>query len=201
MFFRAKSDPKPNQISSHILSKIELVQWNISRYDAIRNSTASRASLLVSADALLLTGSALLLNFYAQGAGGDWLRDASNVAFLLVFTATLVALISSIWFCVGAIAAYKTSKTSRNEFTESIPSRFLFNWGDTLRAGRKYEEFYSHLIRLSDDDILQAASTELWTAVYQHARKHRNLRMGIRLFRASLVFFVLLAVVTVAHRF
>ncbi|WP_344450994.1 hypothetical protein, partial [Actinocorallia aurantiaca] len=103
--------------------------------------------------------------------------------------------------CVGAIAAYRSKKTSRQIFREELPSRFIFNWGDTLRSSASYEAFYAKLTSRSNNDILRSASAELWTVIFQHSKKHKNFRMGVRFFRSSLILFLLLFVSAMMRRF
>jgi hypothetical protein len=182
--------------------KLTLVQWNIARYDQIRSSTGSRASLLVSANALLLTGATILFSNYnnIERPTGCW-QSFVTTAFIVALGATLVFTLLSVWFCVGAISAYKTRKTSRRIFRDKMPSRFIFNWGDTLRLGAGYENFWTKMQGLTRSDALNAASAELWSAIYQHSKRHGHLRKGIRLFRISLAAFFLLASMAVIHRF
>ena len=183
-----------------IAFSLELVEWNIGRYDQIRSSVASRASLLVSANTLLLAGVALLLSIYNPNPDGEKLSFIL-IAFFVLLVATLIFVLTSIWYCVDAIAATRTRKTSRQTFKGVLPDRFLFNWGDTLRNNAAYEDFATKLRKSSPSEILEAALAELWTAIYQHSVKHRSLRWGIRYFRLSIILFFSLAVVTAAHRF
>jgi hypothetical protein len=201
MFRRVAHEKQTADASLDVPLKPDAIMWHIARYDGIRDSTASRASLLVSANALLLAGTAVLLSFYGDIALKGKVNIVIGAAFLSILGATLLVIGASIWFCVGAVAAYKTRQTSHFKFASSVPSRFLFNWGDTIRSSRDFEGFYKQLIGQSEEDVLRAAASELWTALHQHAKKHRNLRIGIRLFRAALILFIVLAAVVTIHRF
>jgi hypothetical protein len=181
---------------------LDLVKWNITRYDQIRASTASRASLLVSANALLLAGTTLLLNGYdISDAHKNWKQHAITICFALAVVTTFTSIAISIWYCVGAVSAYKRRRTSRQVFRNKLPSRFIFNWGDTLRTSEDFQAFLSTLRSSTSEDTLKAASAELWSVIYQHSTKHRSLRMGIRFFRFSLLAFVALAIMALAHKF
>jgi hypothetical protein len=203
MFFSHQKKSADDVLSDDWLEdKLTLVQWNIARYDQIRSSTGSRASLLVSANALLLTGATILFSTYndiEQPAG--WWQSFVTTAFIVALGVTFIFTLLSVWFCVGAISAYKTRKTSRRVFREKLPSRFIFNWGDTLRLGAGYENFWTKMQGLTRSDALNSASAELWSAIYQHSKRHGQLRKGIRLFRISLVSFFLLASMAVIHQF
>lgn len=197
---RQKREPSGERSGDWVEEKLTLVQWNIARYDQIRSSTGSRAALLVSANALLLTGTTVLLNAYNGKKWPDgWLDRSLVLAFVVALISTLTATLASIWHCIGAISAYRTHKTSRRTFQSRLPSRVIYNWGDTLRIG-DYDEFSRLLHALTPEDALSAASAELWSAIYQHSKKHRYLRVGIRLFRVALVAFFLLGVVATMRK-
>ncbi|TKK86462.1 hypothetical protein FDA94_21855 [Herbidospora galbida] len=182
--------------SASELESLELVMWMINRYDLLRSSTASRATLLVSANTFLLTGTALLLTVYGNARPNEpsWL----SIAFIGFFFATISAILASIWDCVSAIAA---QKTSRSVTPSAIPSRFAFNWGDTLKEVSTFSDFSTRLTEANLQDKLGFAVSELWTAINQHKRKHRHLRRGVRLFRISLLLFLILTTFSLIRRF
>ncbi|MFF0297727.1 hypothetical protein ACFYST_30675 [Kitasatospora sp. NPDC004614] len=139
-----------------------------------------------------MAGSALLANFHFQSS-----NESQGVALTIVFSAlaatTVLLVLRGLWSCIDAIAA---RKTTRKFHQEEIPSRFLFNWGDTLTAVDGHSSFARKLAALSHEEILSHASAELWTDILQHSQRHRHLRSAITIFRYTVTSFFILAVVT-----
>jgi hypothetical protein len=151
---------------------------------------------------LLLAGATLLLNSYALGSGHkNWEQRVVSISFAAAVVTTITFVSLSIWHCVGAVSVYKRRRTSRQTFRDELPSRFIFNWGDTLRTSNSFQAFFATLRSSTGDETLKAASAELWGAIYQHSVKHYSLRKGIRFFRLSLLSFVALAGMALLHKF
>src|SRR5204862_6790946 len=70
------------------------LHWHIERYDRLRGSVASRASYVLSANALILGGAALTLNQLAAHEQGIVLRVAAFVVLVIVLTCVT----ASVWF-------------------------------------------------------------------------------------------------------
>ncbi|GAA3430731.1 hypothetical protein [Kutzneria kofuensis] len=171
---------------------LELLKWHIDRYDRLRSSTSTRASILLSANTVLLTGMILLANYRLQQQathpiGGLDLAVAATLVVAVVLNA------ASITSCVNAIAA---RKTTRSLHREEIPDRFLFNWGDTIRTVDGFTSFSTKVASLETNAILGHATAELWTDILQHRRRHRHLRQGVSLFRFDVPAFLIFATLT-----
>ena len=61
--------PNENSTKPDMETRIELARWLIDRHDNLRESTASRAGLVLSADALLITAMTFLLDKITANAG------------------------------------------------------------------------------------------------------------------------------------
>jgi len=171
---------------------IGLTRWHIDRYDRLRASTATRASVLLGANSVLMAGSAFLVDYHLQTAPPGR-HPAWTIFFAIIAAITIGLILRSLWSCVDAIAA---RKTTRMVHPGEIPSRFLFNWGDTLKAVDGSSSFVSKVSALSYDEVLKHAAAELWTDILQHSQRHRHLRAAISVFRYGIVAFLVLAVVT-----
>ncbi|WP_189272448.1 hypothetical protein [Kitasatospora griseola] len=139
-----------------------------------------------------MAGSALLANFHFQSSKESQ-GIAPTIAFSIMAAATVILVLRGLWSCIDAIAARKTTRMFHQE---EIPSRFLFNWGDTLTAVDGHSSFTRKLAALSPEEILKHASAELWTDILQHSQRHRHLRSAITIFRYTVISFFILAVVT-----
>lgn len=171
--------------------RLQLLQWHIDRYDRLRSSTSARAAVLLSADAALLAGTILLANGY--------LMAPKNVGWP-VWVIKLCSIMAiglgsiSISYCTNSIAAWRTT---RRWHAKEIPSRFVFNWGDTLRSVDGFSKFASDFYALNSRQIIDNGTAELWTAILQHRRRHKYLRYGMHAFRAATLFFFCASIVVI----
>jgi hypothetical protein len=171
---------------------LELLRWHIDRYDRLRASTSVRASILLSASSVLLTGMILLANYRLQMQVAHPISGV-DIALAAALLTTTTLSFSSITNCVNAIAA---RKTTRSLHAGEIPDRFLFNWGDTTRTVDGYTSFAERVASLDVTTILGHATAEIWTDILQHARRHKYLRHGITLFRYGVLAFLVFAALT-----
>jgi uncharacterized membrane protein YidH (DUF202 family) len=141
-----------------------------------------------------LAGVVLLANLYVQSRSGSY-RSYLNVASIIMIAVTVILVFTSVMNCINAIAA---RKTSRSIHADEIPSRFLFNWGDTIRCVDGYSNFVATVTSEDYNAILGHAIAELWTDIMQHKRRHGYLRNGVSIFRYCIASFVVLAGVILA---
>lgn len=174
--------------------RLKLLQWHLDRYDRLRSSTSARAAVLLSANAALLAGTILLSNSFLQEADNSTLSTWAMRAFAVL---SFLFSASSVAYCTNAIAAWRTIRRMHDK---EIPSRFAFNWGDTLRVVDGYSDFVSKLATLDREQITKNGTAELWTAILQHKRRHKHLRYGIHTFRIGIIFFVVAAVTLIFFR-
>lgn len=187
--------PREGQNLSELMSNedlLNLMKWHIDRYDRLRSSTSVRASVLLSANAVLATGAMILVNYHLQVDGGHrilWVECLFGALAVLA----LSLIMRSLWGCINAIAARKTTRAIHSA---EIPSRFLFNWGDTLKSVDGHSDFVRKVTELTPNSILRHAVSELWTDILQHSQRHRHLRVGISTFRYCVVAILGLATFT-----
>jgi hypothetical protein len=174
------------------LDLLEFCRWNIDRYDRLRSSTSTRASVLLSGSAVVLTGVILLVNLRLQSAD-DRYADFLDWVFVLMAAMTATLVVGAIASCVSAIAS---TRTARHLHQDEIPSRFIFNWRDTLRSVDGCSSFIAAAQALTRQAVVRHALAELWTDILQHSRRHRHLRRGIQLFRYCVASATGLTVVT-----
>jgi hypothetical protein len=171
-------------------AQLSRIQWHIDRYDRLRASTSSRAAVLLSANAALLTGTLVLANTFLQNVVKSWAAVPIELLALGSAATTVVA----IFFCANAIATWRTT---RNINRQEIPPRLMFNWGDTLRAVDGYSKFESLVLAQTSEEVLKNGIAELWTDILQHSRRHKHLRYAMHLFRAAVVIFLFLSVLVI----
>lgn len=187
----------PNQDADGPMSGpevLDLTKWHIGRYDRLRSSTFVRASVLLSANAVLATGSLLIVSYHLQTVGSPR-RLWAECLFCALAVLALALILRSLWDSINAIAARKTTRTLH---AAEIPSRFLFNWGDTLKSVDGHSSFARKVGELSLDAALGHATAELWTDILQHSQRHGYLRSAISTFRYCVITLLILAAFTFA---
>ncbi|MEH0823148.1 MULTISPECIES: hypothetical protein [Micromonospora] len=176
---------------------LDLLKWHIERYDRLRVSTAGRASVVLSAGAILSAGNALLLG---QFLGGN---DGMPAWWILAFT--VVALLGAVLVVASLVKAANVLVTARSSREilpggATLPRSLLFNGTDTVADVKSFDEFRTAVRSQSPRDIRQAAEVELWVGIQQHRQRYHRLRESVRLLRlAALLFVTLLALVLIVN--
>jgi hypothetical protein len=205
------SEIDPNQLGHHperlagepditlgIAEKINLVQWHLDRYDRLRASTASRASVVLSAGAILSAGNAVVLS---QLLG----NSATQVSSWLLAIFTVAAMASAFLIVLSLIRASNvlvTPRDSRRMFSASgaLPKSLVFNGTDTVEHVASFDEFRTVVEMQGGQAILEAAEVELWVGIQQHRHRYIRLRGAVRLLRhAAVTFMAILATAMIVN--
>jgi hypothetical protein len=180
-----------------LADQVALAKWHIDRYDRLRASTASRASVVLSAGALLSAGNALILS-QLLGAG-------RSVSAWLVASFSLGLAVSACLVVVSLIAAASvlvTVKDSRALFARGteLPPSPIFNGSYSVRHLTSFENFRLVALAQVNVRVLEAAHVELWIVIQQHRHRYDRLRRAVRTLRwAALVFLVVFLALLVAN--
>ncbi|HEU4350190.1 MAG TPA: hypothetical protein VFR35_20615 [Actinoplanes sp.] len=165
-----------------------MIKWHIERYDRLRTSTASRASVVLSAGALLSAGNVLLITqILARSA--DWLRSWWLLLFTLIAVTGVGLVMASLLRAAGVLV---TLRSSRAEFASAgeLPVSLIYNGTDTLAHLPTFEAFRSAVRGQDPDDAAAAAEVELWVCINQHRSRYARLRQAVRLLRHAALAYV-----------
>ena len=178
-----------SEIATNVGEKIEMVKWHIQRYDALRASTANRAAMVLSANALLLASSTFLLDKIVANLN---LYSSYQRCFVLVSVSlTLLLLAISIFYAIRGVIA--VSKTSRDLFGYDIPKHPFFSQRDTIESFSGFQSFKEGFMDTNSEKMLSYALGDLWTVINQHFYRYQNLRTAIRFLSAGIVVFLISA--------
>jgi hypothetical protein len=169
--------------------KINLLKWHLDRYDRLRASTANRASVILSATAILSAGNAVVFSQLLSGS------RATTMPKWLVATFAVAVLGSAVMIVLSLIRASRvlvTSRDSRSLFAvgDDIPDGLLFNGTDTVRRIERFTDFQEAFSSHGHQEILTAAQVELWFTIHQHRHRYAQLRLAARGLRWSAVLFL-----------
>lgn len=182
-------------IGPTVQDRVELIKWHIVRYDQLRTSTANRASVVLSAGALLSAGNAVVLSeLFAN-------PKIVKGLFLPIYSAGIVASLSLIVLSlISATGVLVSLHVTRKLFPDKdLPPGFLFNATDTLRKSESFREF-QRLVGSEDySHILECAEVELWLVIQGYKYRYAKLRGSIRALRAAALVFLVLLVALVLY--
>lgn len=179
---------------------LDLLKWHIDRYDRLRASTASRASVVLSAGAILSAGNALLLT-QLLSADADWLTGWWLLAFTVVALVDAALVVASLVQAANVLVTARSSRSLLTGGTE-LPRSFLFNGTDTVAHLKTFDDFRTVAENQSRAAAREAAEVELWVGIQQHRRRYVRLRESVRLLRlAAIVFVAVLAFVMLFNAF
>lgn len=165
----------------HIFSdegRLELLQWLINRSDGLRASYSSRASLILSADALVLATLAFLLDkvpsyhpfkFYINCLIGFSLASML-ILFVLAFMAS-----ANFW-------------KNSSQATKFHEKRYFFNAKHTLDIPKRdFQTFRKDFRAATINDLLDYACAQIWACYILQRKRYRNLKISILALLAAVV--------------
>lgn len=169
----------------------EPVQWMLGRYDNWRASIASRCSIVLSADAILLAGQSFLIDNILDH---DIKLDSSLVIILssAIIVSMILTVLSLLYSTVGIANVFKTS---RQMMSSKSPDRYLFHPSDVLRNVDNFEDFYNQYSAANTEEIEKAVWSEIWSLISMHHMRYQRLRKAIKFLVISLPFYVISIVV------
>ncbi|WP_327087305.1 hypothetical protein OIE66_34005 [Nonomuraea sp. NBC_01738] len=175
-------------------SRVDLLRWHLDRYDRLRASTASRASVLLSAGAILSAGNALVLS---QLFGETRLATWVLVVLALLLTASVILVVTALIRASGVLV---TLRPSRELFPggSDLPESLLFNGPDTIKIASSFEMFAAAASAQDYAQIKQAALVELWIVIHQHRYRYARLRAAAQVLRWAAIAFVAVVIGLVA---
>lgn len=171
---------------------VELIKWHLGRYDARRESTASRASVVLSAAAILSAGEAIVLG----QVSGDVLRRVDPWPKIVLGVLVLTSSFLVIGSLIRASQVLVTRRPSRALFGEggSLPRGLIFNGTDTVALLKTFADFRRALVAQDDQAVFDAAAVELWVTIQQHRRRYAQLRSAVALLQLAAFALILILI-------
>jgi hypothetical protein len=166
---------------------IETVHWHILREDQHRAGVATRATAVLSTNALIVAGTAL--SFAARGS------QRPNLATLVSASATLLVVAASVIFASLALIAPRVWPPRWNAIDGHALSD-VYSYGYYSLNWSTFEEFRESIVNLSPDQQLRGAIIELWKAAYIHQIRYRKLRSATRCLPVAIGFLLVTIALT-----
>ena len=162
--------------------------WMIERYDNLRSLVSNRASIIVSADALLLAGITFLLD---QLISLGSTKGEVERAMLFVMVALVILFLSlSLFNAVSAIAFVWTTGRRATKFTNE-PVILFFNTRETLKTLPTAESFAERFKSTTKEQMTDYALAELLLVSRVHQARYGSLRWSLRFLQMAVLPFVI----------
>jgi hypothetical protein len=176
---------------ARVTSLLELTKWHIVRYDVMRNATSTKASVALSANAVIVTGTILLTGHTVTRS--PWSSLVQSLLFALSMVISVILSLISILYAIRTLA-------SRPKWRASIDaeSSLGFSSLSTRAHARSNLEFQDMLRQASDERILRAAMTELWVGLLAYGHRYAHLQKSIYWLFWALLSFVISALVFIS---
>lgn len=167
--------------------KRKLIYWLIGRYDTTRGAIANRAAIVLSADAIVVAATVLLLDKALSNIGT--FTPFERIVLVLSIGLTLILLAISVYFATTATA--NVWKTSREILRPDRPRREFFYPRETLERSIDFQSFKDSFDAATDEELTSYALGELWSVTHSAFSRYQKLRQAIRFVILSLVPFFL----------
>jgi hypothetical protein len=175
---------------------LELAKWHISHLDTLRISLASRAAVILSANALVAAGTTVLGSRLDAGEllGGSGAAGAITIILIgsLIVTGVSVA---------KAVQAVLNMRPSHSVFRDEEGVGWFFDPSATARSKTTVAEFRNNFRSLSDDTALDHALIHLRKITVFHYQRYLGMRQAVWLLIFALVLFLAGAISSLALRF
>jgi hypothetical protein len=171
--------------------------WLIERIDTMRVGTEGRASMALSAAALLLGGITFILGSSLLANNGPSFNIVSTILLTAALCGALVSVLISVIMSTTSIVNVTT--TSRRIVGNRIPSRIFIHPWDTAFVYNDFEAFRKGYITTSRGQLRTALLAYLWTSHHLYRKRYLTTRWAIRALLLSVFFFVVAVAVVLVN--
>jgi hypothetical protein len=177
---------------------IVLLRWHLDRYDRLRASTASRASVVLSAGALLSAGNAVIISQLLSSRAEPIPSPVLGLC-MAVALCSAAFVVLALHRASGVLVTMRSSRAMLDRDL-TIPSGIPFNGTDTLGRMNSFSEFSALVSAQTEAEIMVAGHVELWIGINQHRYRYLRLRDAVRFLRfAAIVFFLALTTIMIVN--
>ena len=180
--------------------RLKSILWHIEMLDARRSSISNRAAIVLSADALLLAATTLLLDKILSNITQYNQFERIVLALSIGGVAFFLAL-SIAYATAGIVNVWKTSREMLGTLGSDMPQRLFFHPTDTIKAFSGFSPFADKFNTTTKEQMTLFALGELWTVINQHYSRYQVLRKTIKLLILSIIPFLVAIAILLAKLF
>lgn len=165
--------------------QLDLIRWLIDRSDKLRESVASRAAIVVSANALLLAGTTFLLGQTLSNLGQR--SPIERVLLVMCVGVTFLLLVISL---VSATSGIINSWTvSRRTFGDDVPEQLFISSFASVEAFSSFKPFKEGFDKTDKEQMVTYALGDLWLIQNIHRRRHQRVEFAIKFMLLAIISF------------
>lgn len=153
---------------------VDIVRWHILRADGQRGGLWTQTAAVLSADALVIAGTAVLIS---ASSDAKWWS-------LLTAVLPLIAAMTSVYEATNIVGGITNWHGTFGE--KDSPTPFFYSLPETVKTLATYEKFRLAITERSIGAELDDATSELWRVSILHRRRLHQLRRSIRWLQVSL---------------
>lgn len=176
--------------------QFETACWMIERYDNLRSLVSNRASIIVSADALLLAGITFLLDQFITL--GNAVGGAERTILFAMVGLVILFLGISLFNAVSAIAFVWTTGRKATSFSDE-PVILFFNTRETLKTLPTTELFAKRFKSTTKEQMTEYALAELLLVSRVHQARYGSLRWSLRFLQMAVLPFLTAILLTLSY--
>ncbi len=145
---------------------LDIVHWHLMREDAQRTAISVRAGTVLSANTLVVAGTALAFSLKKTEPLSLW-----------VFLPAIGALVLVGGSVVYAAQALVMLRSTERRFTQPrTPASTVYSLSRISRTWTTFEDFRTAVVDLSPEQQLRGALDELWRVSQLHSYRYRRFR-------------------------
>ena len=166
--------------------KLEFLQWLINRFDELRASTANRAAIVVSADAILLAGVNFLID---KALSKNIVGLGLIVLFICIGLTTLLLVLSIIYATTGVVSVWKSDREILKGKAPGL--NLFFHTRDSLNEFDDFPSFEKRFNKTNKEQLIKYGLGELWILINLNVRRNNYVIRSIKLLTFSIVAFAI----------
>lgn len=175
--------PAKSQETMSNKEKLEVARWLNERYDHLRETLSTRASIVVSADALLIASSTFLLDKFFMNEINY--TEFGRITMVVCIAASLLFLTLSIVFAANGIVSLW--KTSQERFGHELELGIFSIPLTRKRFFKDFDEFEKEFRKTTVNEFLTHSLENLWLMENLFAYRYKLLSRAIKLLLVSII--------------
>lgn len=172
----------PTKTQLNEKERLDIAFWLSDKYDRMRETISQRASIVVSADALLIASATFLLDKIFSG-GNNYPEPERKIMAICSGIALLLLTLSIVFAANGIVNLWTTS---RKLFGRNMKPSIFFHAFHTKEVFKDLTHFEKEFRKATTDELLTYALGNLWLMENLFVYRYDFLSRAIKLLLASI---------------
>jgi hypothetical protein len=171
-------------------NNIDIIHWHIQRNDMLRNTISTRATIVLTANAILITGMYFLLEKVIL------IRNLPSKLLIITFNVIcLILILLSVIYAFNSILSIWKPNRKMIENGYSVDEMLFYYASSTVQCISTKEKFIEKFKCLNDEQLLNYARTSLWYGTNLYHHRYEKLRRSIRFLLIAFIGLILAIII------